>query len=295
MNLKFYSTHRILSGKKTLLPFVFVLALQTISCNIINPAEPVPAYVHIDSFSLHTDSITEGSNSSNITDAWVYVDGNVIGTFELPATFPVLSSGSHKLTIRPGILIDGIASTRAIYPFYTGFDTTVNFESEKTIDAFPKIMYSSTTNLTHIEDFDHVGTNIVRGPASDTSITPVQDQNSFEGYSGAVHLDDAHSYFECAWKDSFLIPIGHPAYIELNYKSDNEFTVGITSYTSSGIFSDDIVVFRTSETWKKQYVSLGPVISNTITATGFKIYIKASKSTALTTASLYFDNIKVVY
>src|SRR5204863_2517430 len=124
---------------------------------------------------MTTDSITEGSNSINVADAWVYVDGTIIGTFELPALFPVLHSGSHRLTVRPGILIDGIASTRTVYPFYEGFDTVVNFESEKIVHAFPKIHYSSSANLTHIEDFDHVGTYIVRSASSDTTITPVQN------------------------------------------------------------------------------------------------------------------------
>ncbi len=272
--------------------------LLTSSCNIINPAEPIPAYVQIDSFSLSTDVVTQGSNSANIVDAWIFVDGNAIGAFELPCTIPVLYSGSHKLTIRPGILIDGIAATRTIYPFYSGFDTVVNFESEKTVNAFPKIEYLSTANLTHIEDFEHLAigiSNLARSSASDTLMMAVQSPISFEGSSAAVYLDDAHPYFECAWKDSFLLPLGRPAYVELNYKSDNEFTVGISTYTTSGNYSDEIVTFRTSDTWKKQYVSLGPIIENSITATGYKIYIKATKSSSFATATLYFDNIKVVY
>jgi hypothetical protein len=298
MNLKFYLTGCFLSGKKIIFPVMAAIAFQTISCNIINPAEPIPAYVHIDSFILSTDSVTQGSNSANIVDAWIYVDGNIIGTYELPATFPVLHSGSHKLTIRPGILIDGIASTRTIYPFYSGYDTVVNFESEKIVHASPKVTYLSTANVIHREDFDNPsGTNIIRAAASDTSIIiiPPEDPNSFEGSSGAAYLDNDHPYFECAWKDSFLIPVSRPAYIELNYKTDNEFTVGIISYTSTGVYIDDLVIFRTTQTWKKQYISLEPVIGNTITATGFKVYIKSIKNSALSNASLYFDNIKVVY
>jgi hypothetical protein len=293
MNFKFYFL-RFAFKKKLFLPFAFACFLQALSCNIINPAEPIPAYVHIDSFSVFTDAATQGSNSSNITDAWVYVDGTIIGAFQLPATIPVLQSGSHTLTIHPGILIDGIASTRTSYPYYTAFDTIVNFESRQTIHAFPKVTYIPSANLTHIEDFDHL-LNLKVTANSDTTITAVQDANSLEGKSGAVFLDDAHSYFECAWKDSFLLPLGKPVYVELNYKTTDEFTVGITAYTSSGIYTEDIVVFRASTAWKKQYINLQPVIENSISATGYKIYIKASKNASFSTASLYFDNIKIVY
>ena len=56
------------------------------SCELYNPAEPTPAYIHIDKFILNTAYLTEGSNSHKITDAWVYIDDQLLGCFELPAT-----------------------------------------------------------------------------------------------------------------------------------------------------------------------------------------------------------------
>ncbi len=289
-----YLLRFIFSVRKVVFPMTAIAVLAT-ACEIINPAEPIPSYIHVDSFSVYSDSLSQGSSSSNIVDVWAYLDGNVIGTFELPATFPVLSTGSHKLTLRPGILIDGIAATRTIYPFYSGYDTTVNLESEKIATLSPKVTYLSSANLDHREDFDHVGSNIVATPASDTTITPVLNQNSLEGYSGAVYLDNDHDYFECAWKDSFPLPTGVPSYIELDYKNDIEFTVGIITYTPSGTSAIDVATFRSSATWKKQYVGLISAIGNSVTATGFKMYIRATKSSSVANASLYFDNIKVVY
>src|SRR5438105_1721055 len=178
MNSRFYSSS--ISRRKAAQLLMIMIAFQIISCNIINPAEPIPAYVHIDSISLSTTSL-QGSSSNKIVDAWVYVDGSLIGTYEMPVTCPVLSSGSHKLTIRPGVLVDGVAATRTIYPFYTGYDTVVNFESQKIITPVPKVTYSAAAHLSHIEDFDQAGTNIVKVPGSDTTIIDTLITNRLEG------------------------------------------------------------------------------------------------------------------
>jgi len=265
------------------------------SCNIINPAEPVPAYVHVDYILVSTSSPSQGSASSRITDSWVFVDGTLLGVFENPATVPALYAGTHQLTIRPGILIDGISSTRTFYPFYNSFDTTVNFESEKTVSVRPVVSYTSSVNFVVIEDFDGTGNNFTVTPGSDTTLTDTLLANGLEGRCGAVHLDAAHPLFGCTSIDSFPLPLGAPVYAELNYMCENEFTVGLISYTTTGSYTSDIVTFRPSDTWKKVYVSLGPYITGTTNDLRYRIYLKAVKSPSLATPSLYFDNIKVLY
>ncbi len=293
MNPNFYPLHSIFSVRNSFLLLACAFTFMTVSCNIINPAEPVPAYVHVDSVSF-TAGALQGSSSSKINDAWVYVDGTIIGAFELPVTLPVLYAGSHKLTIRPGVLVNGIAAARTIYPFYTGYDTTVNFESEKIVIASPKVTYLSSAHLDHIEDFDQTGTNLVRVPGSDTTII-IDDTHGFEDKCGAVYLDAAHSFFAYAWKDSFPLPLGAPVYMELNYLADNEFTVGLVTYTDNNVFTDNIVTFNPGTSWRKEYVNLTPFVSGTSNAIAYKIYIKATKRSDLATTTLYFDNIKVVH
>src|SRR6266481_1051492 len=85
------------------------------SCNIINPAEPIPSYLQVDNITLHTDLSTQGSSSSKISDVWVTVDGLVQGIYELPAKFPLLFDGSHRVQLKGGIILNGISDTRAPY------------------------------------------------------------------------------------------------------------------------------------------------------------------------------------
>ena len=85
-----------------------------ISCEKANIDE-MPCYININDIEL------EENITNNITDAWVYIDDNLQGVYELPANFPVLANGKHKLRIKAGIKDNGIASTRITYPFYKSF------------------------------------------------------------------------------------------------------------------------------------------------------------------------------
>ncbi len=65
--------HSVITHIRIIPVFFLALACMT-SCEVINPAEPVPSYIHLDSVSLKTTYITEGSALSNVSDAWIYVD-----------------------------------------------------------------------------------------------------------------------------------------------------------------------------------------------------------------------------
>ena len=58
------------------------------SCSKKDLEAEIPAYISIDDITLTTDLATQGSAAENITDAWVFINDNLVGVYELPATFP---------------------------------------------------------------------------------------------------------------------------------------------------------------------------------------------------------------
>jgi hypothetical protein len=48
--------------------------------------------------SLNT-SASEGSASHKITDAWVYVDDQLVGVWEVPSKIPALEAGEHTVKV----------------------------------------------------------------------------------------------------------------------------------------------------------------------------------------------------
>ena len=112
----------------TLLLGAIGIALQLMlftSCDKFKGDQTIPAYLTIDSIYLTTSLSMQGSASAKITDAWVYVDEVQIGAFQLPARIPVLERGMHEVQILPGIKQNGIAATRAAYPFYAPIEQTL--------------------------------------------------------------------------------------------------------------------------------------------------------------------------
>ena len=87
------------------------------SCNIINPSESEPAYLTINNITLQANS-SEGGNTHNIKDAWVYVNSQLVGIYQMPATFPVLEEGEQVVEVFAGIKVNGITDYPDAYTFY---------------------------------------------------------------------------------------------------------------------------------------------------------------------------------
>jgi hypothetical protein len=270
-----------------------VLSFLVQSCDLINPDEPIPVYIDCDSISFSVSNATQGSASADITDAWVYVDDNYLGTYELPAHFPVIAEGSHKISIHPGILVNGIKETRGDYQYYTSYDTVLNCEPGSTYLIKPHSTYRSGTTFMLMEDFEQSGLVFDRAPNSDTSLNVINDANAFENHSGTFSIDVNHPYFNYS-SFPFGVPAGSTVYAELNYKGDGEFTVGVLALTSSGTVAEELLTIRPSSSWNKIYVNLSDAIKAQPLASGFRFLITSTLVSPNTTATVYLDNIKVV-
>ena len=134
--------------------------------------QEIPAYISIDSISLTTNYATQGTASQNITDAWVYLDDNLVGAFQLPVKrIPILATGKHKISVQPGIKKDGIGATRTNYVFYNTIERTVNLaEDSITKMGTLNTTYQETTTFFLKEDFDGLAVKLDTTPSSEVGI-----------------------------------------------------------------------------------------------------------------------------
>ncbi len=286
---------KITSSYKLFVGSIFICLIN--SCSLIDPASPTASYLHIDSISFSTNYAIEGSKSKKITDAWILYDNKYLGTFPLPATIPLIGEGTHKISIKGGIIENGISGSRAAYPMFASFDTTVNLIAKNTLTISPGIVYKSGTVFPQLEDFDDasltlITTNVDNAPLT---ITTSGDPFAFEGNSGKVTMDANKPVFEIASSAPFTLPTNIPVYVELNYKSDVDFSIGAFLTSTSGIFKTDLLSVRASTEWKKIYVTYSELGGVEVGAINYKIFIHAEKGNDLTTADLYIDNLKVLY
>ena len=101
------------------------LIVQLTSCEIINPEEAIPAYIQIDTIQFINNSVAEGTAEQKIVEAWVNVDDDFLGTYDLPASIPVLKSGAANVIVRPGIKDNGIGSLSEIYTFFEPYEASI--------------------------------------------------------------------------------------------------------------------------------------------------------------------------
>jgi hypothetical protein len=276
------------------------------ACNLYNPAEPIPSYIKIDKIDL-TTTPDQGTNSSKITDAWVYIDEQLVGCFELPATIPILSDGTHKLSINAGIKINGIAATRGPYPFYERYEETIELKRGTISVVTPVVKYMSNLdwNPTKIwqENFENTGIAIDSSPSgSDTNmihyrVTSGTDPLVFEGQgSGVAYLDQTKTFFECISSTSFILPRGDsPVFLELNYKCNYSFVVGLFAHSSASSVKHKVINVNPSETWNKIYIYMSPEINASGSATDFTIFFGMLNGTNAPAPYLALDNIKLVH
>ena len=281
------------------------------SCNEFEGNQEIPAYIHIDTFLLTTDYEFEGAASHKITDAWIYIDGNVQGCYELPARIPVLKRGKHELRVYPGIKLNGISSTRTINPFYKPYI----IEDYEFVDGIVDTVNPSTTyyspdesniNMRFIEDYERQ-THLENTQGSDTTITRTErddperwdDRYNNSHYSGYVSLNSSDSITNfCVASDAYydLPNQGNSIFLEIDYKCTEAFEVGLFAKISN-VENIPLVYVNPTPVWNKIYINLGPNITDNQSAEYFKFYIAGmiDDKDADAEAEYYFDNIKLVY
>lgn len=283
--------------------FLFVLIgcsmLVFNACKKLDPEEPVPSYIHIEKINLKTDFSKQGSSSAKITDAWVYIDEQLMGCFELPATFPVLYEGTHEIKIKAGIKVNGIAASRGPYPFYEMYVQKAELHKNTRLTINPVVSYVSYAKFNFMENFDGVGIMLAPGPAgtADTMKQTFDTKLVFEGKgSGIAHLKSNQANFQCVSNTSHVLPKGGaPVFLEFNYKCNHIFTVGIYAHTGSNTSTIPIMGINPTENWNKMYVYLTPSVSGASNATDFNIYFSMFNGEGANDIELLIDNIKLVY
>lgn len=275
------------------------LLLLLMGCEIINPDEEIPSYVRINSASLTTTYSSQGTNSNKIMDVWFYADNEFIGVFEFPVTFPVLKESKISIQILPGIMDNGIDETRINYKFYDTYTITLDLIKGQTITVEPAFIYTSYTNFAWKEDFESSGISLELTSNSllDTIIKTSNEFQFEQGkFAAAFLLDQNKSYFECASLEEFnTLKSGTSVYLELNYKTNIEFTVGIWAIKPTGVTKKKKLIITPTDSWNKIYVNLTSEVHEELLGTTFKISFEGQKSDTISNPEILIDNIKLLY
>ena len=275
---------------------LLISSLSLAGCNVINPGELTPTYVHVDSFAVAGNGQSQGSLSHRITNVWAYYNNAPLGSFDLPATFPVRADAPGTLTLLAGIDFDGLRGYELPYPLYTSDTLRLTPQPGAQINHNAVVKYASNVSLKYNADFES-GAAAFTHLAGDTGLVTVSGPgNVFEGAgSGAIFLDAAKDSAVVSSITGFSVPYNTEAFLEVDYKGTMSLTIGMSTTVSSTNrpYAEYLIALKPRATWGKFYIGIKEFVSGH-QGLDYHILIGARKQEGATTGELFIDNLKVV-
>jgi hypothetical protein len=153
--------------------------------------------------------------------------------------------------------------------------------------------YLSAATFTWVEDFDsNPGIGLKRSPISDTMYSIAAAAESFEGRSIELALGTSGMVGQIESSQEFTLPRNNGnVYLELNYKCNTSFEVGVIG---SDLRERDAVIITPQAIWNKIYVQLASVVSAEPVSQRFRVYFRIDKRDAAE-PRLFLDNLKLVF
>ncbi len=271
-------------------------------CSLMDPKQDIPSYLIVPEMSFTPDE-DQGTASTNITDLWVYSATDVLGIFPLPAIVPILPSDANggAVTLLAGIRENGISNSRSPYPFYTTVEHLVTGDPGFRDTLFPSIALVENVRFIPVEDFENsnVFGSLVEG--SDLDRTGAQGE-VFEGAkSGRIEVNvDAPLVRVRTVEQEFSLDASVPSFLELDYRCDQSFAVGLYGFRSGLETKHLTLVINPTESageaevWNKLYVDLSSSVSAQGPADHFEVYFECILEAGRETGSVGLDNLRIL-
>ncbi|MBQ0016620.1 MAG: hypothetical protein KBT04_06515 [Bacteroidales bacterium] len=303
--------------------FLVVLSILAVSCKKFEGDVTNPAFLAIDKLQVCQQSV--GAPSTDV-EGWytcdidavqlvAYFTGesseSVIGTFQLPCHAPILYNGTAQyIRVVPVVKQNGIASTRIQYPYYldttihnvkltSGQTTYIGTLDTNTHQHVLPIYYKGNNWITELvyDNFEPLQTHIAVDTNSDVMWVRNDPQGARCG-SGYLKVHTPADMSSVSFPITNAINVNDPSkvlYLEMDYRSDVQFRVGIrSSYVSGGqLYSEWVMVLYPREEWGKIYINLGKLWSQFNHPNTFQILFATINSNDAG-GNTYIDNLKVI-
>jgi len=270
--------------------FVALLAGVFISCKK-NPETEATFFLKAEPVKVNPTS-TQGSSSHNITDIWLYVDGQFQGAYPVGKLMPIMTKNeSVKIEAFAGIENNGIGDTRIPWFLYQKLQYDTLIAAGLHITRPFTFNYNPAVTFDWVEDFEgSAGVSLIKSPISEVTYTSGQ-VDGFEGNSITMELNSSQVIAQLESTKSFTLPTANSnVYLELNYKCNTKFEVGLFG---TGTSEKPALVLNPRDYWNKIYIQLSAVVNSEPKAPTYKVYFRMLNDVG--NAKLQLDNIKLLY
>lgn len=190
---------------------------------------------------------------------------------------------------------------RLKYPLIDGYEETLDIQPLKTDTVVPVFRYFENLDIVE-KDFDGNTPTIVSMAGNQAELSMEDDENLvFEGdLCGYYHLPSGSTQMIFKDDQNHVLEQGNTVFLELDYSSNNMFSVGLISREGSIDNKNLAVIINpTTETiglpvWNKIYIDLGLIVQTRVNANYFELYFEATPDNSGDEVELFLDNIKLV-
>lgn len=268
--------------------------------------EAIPAYLQLKPFEVNAQG---GADWQKITDGWLYVNGEFLGAYTLPATVPILAEGPSDIWVLPGVKQNGLSQTPNLYGFLKRFEKQYDLVPGQTTVVQPVTQYVDNTIYAWDfirASFDAPTTILLENRDDDENSSFVVTSDGAFGGSGKsllLQVDTAHTLIEIATEQVTLPTAGaKETWLELHYRNDIPFElwlVGTTGLSTQEV-NQSVYYFNTSENWNKTYFNLTEFVV-AMQQDKYRLFFRtqlpkdASGKYTKMQGSVFLDNIRLVH
>ncbi|PHR46177.1 MAG: hypothetical protein COA32_11505 [Fluviicola sp.] len=240
-----------------------------------------------------------GALTHNVTEAFISMDGQLLGAFSLPAKIPVIGEGSHSFILIPGVKNNGISATKRRYPFLQQYSASIELFKDDTVVMAPTTMYYKELTF-KIEDFEDATMDFEEGSGSTASLVKGDDAQYLQwGNSyGEIQLNDSNSLLSIVSEFVGSMPKqGAEVYLELDFLNTNSVLTSVISY-GNGTYHDDPYIQlnpQDNPVWKHIYIDLKEIVSTRSTSPFNEVSFNMTLDEEGTNKFVLLDNIKVIH
>ncbi|MBK9452318.1 MAG: hypothetical protein IPN95_23430 [Bacteroidetes bacterium] len=263
-----------------LLPVV-ACCMSLLGCEVINPAEELPAYISIQNPMVSAPDDTSFRSNTGVRNAWLYHGGFLQGVYQIDPqvdtngrVVPFLQLDQTDFFIEGGIYESGQSSFQIIYPFWDRVSFDWAATAGDTLEVTPVFHYTDPSKYeTPVSvtfegggvDFDRFASGL---PDTATFfVTSATDP--YRGLNcGRVDFLPGERYFEVINTVPFRSTQALNIFAEITYQNTIPFTVGLIYGSRTSPNRLPIMTISPSGTWNTVYVHMITEVRNIINALG---------------------------
>jgi len=270
-------------------------------CSILEDDHEIPRYLVVPEIQFVPGEL-QGTASSQITDVWVYSATDVVGVFPLPALIPLLTGdvAGGQVRLLAGIRENGLSDRRSDYPFFTEWEQTGFPLPGKRDTVVPTVELVEDVRLYRVEDFET--SNVFGSMIGGAGMLRVDDPDQvFEGEeSGRIEVSvGAEAVRVRTVEQEYQLTNGAPAFLEMDYRCDQPFAVGLFGFRSGQEWQHPAMVLTATDdgvnpVWNKIYIDLAPLVTAQGPADHFEVYFECFLESGRTSGSVGIDNVRIL-